>query len=194
MPAKIRIQWNAGTTGVSGCVLKTLACRGLRVGPSKFQNLLSDNYKARLWGQRISFGPLEGTFHHRHKRNLYLNHHRPHPIEKGTMRHKNITYPKKSTRIIFEITVNRFEPFRINFEKNPQYPLYLCELHDITRLRPLSLSNSFLITVTRFEKIRINWVMFSWQMVLFSGPDEWGRGGQAVFETTFSWRPGFNLF
>ena len=31
----IRIQWNAGTACVSECVLKTLACRGLRVGPSK---------------------------------------------------------------------------------------------------------------------------------------------------------------
>ena len=31
----IRMQWNAGTACVSECVLKTLACRGLRVGPSK---------------------------------------------------------------------------------------------------------------------------------------------------------------
>ena len=31
-----RIQWNAGTACVSECVLKTLACRALRVGPSKF--------------------------------------------------------------------------------------------------------------------------------------------------------------
>ena len=32
----IRIQWNAGTTCVTECVLKTaVACRGLRVGPSK---------------------------------------------------------------------------------------------------------------------------------------------------------------
>ena len=31
----IRVQWNAGTACVSECVLKTLACRGLRVGPSK---------------------------------------------------------------------------------------------------------------------------------------------------------------
>ena len=30
-----RILWNAGTACVSECVLKTLACRGLRVGPSK---------------------------------------------------------------------------------------------------------------------------------------------------------------
>ena len=32
----IRIQWNAGTACVSECVLKTLACRGLRIGPFKF--------------------------------------------------------------------------------------------------------------------------------------------------------------
>ena len=35
----IRIQWNAGTACVSECVLKTLACRGLRVGPSKPKSL-----------------------------------------------------------------------------------------------------------------------------------------------------------
>ena len=35
MPSNIRIQWNAGTACVSECLLKTLACRGLRVGPSK---------------------------------------------------------------------------------------------------------------------------------------------------------------
>ena len=35
MPLNIHIQWNAGTARVSECVLKTLACWGLRVGPSK---------------------------------------------------------------------------------------------------------------------------------------------------------------
>ena len=35
MLLNIRIQWNAGTACASECVLKTLACRGLRVGPSK---------------------------------------------------------------------------------------------------------------------------------------------------------------
>ena len=40
MPLNIRIQWNAGTACVSECVLKTLACRGLRVGPSKVSELL----------------------------------------------------------------------------------------------------------------------------------------------------------
>ena len=45
MPLNIRIQWNAGTACVSEwnagtacvseCVLKTLTCRGFRVGPSK---------------------------------------------------------------------------------------------------------------------------------------------------------------
>ena len=34
MPLNIRIQWNAGTACMSECVLKTLVCRGLRVGPS----------------------------------------------------------------------------------------------------------------------------------------------------------------
>ena len=35
MPLNIRMQWNVGTACVSECLLKTLACRGLRVGPSK---------------------------------------------------------------------------------------------------------------------------------------------------------------
>ena len=35
MLLNIRIRWNAGTACVSESVLKTLACRGLRVGPSK---------------------------------------------------------------------------------------------------------------------------------------------------------------
>ena len=37
MPLDIRMQWNAGTACVLECVLKTLACQGLRVGPSKSQ-------------------------------------------------------------------------------------------------------------------------------------------------------------
>ena len=39
MLLNIRIHWNAGTACVSECVLKTLACRGLRVGPSKLITL-----------------------------------------------------------------------------------------------------------------------------------------------------------
>ena len=35
MLLNICIQWNSGTACVSEYVLKTLACRGLRVGPSK---------------------------------------------------------------------------------------------------------------------------------------------------------------
>ena len=38
-PLNIRIQWNVGSACVSECVLKTLACRGLRVGPSKLRSL-----------------------------------------------------------------------------------------------------------------------------------------------------------
>ena len=37
MHLNIRIQWNAGTAWVSECMLKTLACQGLRVGPSKWR-------------------------------------------------------------------------------------------------------------------------------------------------------------
>ena len=39
----------------------------------------------------------------------------------------------------------------------------MCELCDITRLGPLSMSKYF--SVTRFEFFQINWVMFSRQMV-----------------------------
>ena len=35
VPLNVRIQRRAGTACVSECMLKTLACRGLRVGPSK---------------------------------------------------------------------------------------------------------------------------------------------------------------
>ena len=42
----VRIQWNAGTACVSECVLKTLACRGLRVGPSM---LLTAEYLCSRW-------------------------------------------------------------------------------------------------------------------------------------------------
>ena len=35
MPLNIHIHWNAKTACVLECVLKTLACRGLRVRPSK---------------------------------------------------------------------------------------------------------------------------------------------------------------
>ena len=39
MHLNIRIQWNAGSACVSECVLKTLACRGFPVGPSKVFNI-----------------------------------------------------------------------------------------------------------------------------------------------------------
>ena len=60
MLLNIRIQWNAGTACVSECVLKTLACRGLRVGPSKFVGIWTNgtsfqrevlpSARLRLWG------------------------------------------------------------------------------------------------------------------------------------------------
>ena len=48
MPLNICIQWNAGTACVSECVPKTLACQGLRVGPSKSRTpfLLSRRFSA----------------------------------------------------------------------------------------------------------------------------------------------------
>ena len=45
MRLNIRIQWNAGTACVSECVLKTLACQGLRVGPSKISTkIFTDSF------------------------------------------------------------------------------------------------------------------------------------------------------
>ena len=49
MPLNIRIQWNAGTDCVSESVLKTLACRGLRVGPFKIILALRVGTIVRLW-------------------------------------------------------------------------------------------------------------------------------------------------
>ena len=57
MPLNIRIQWNAGTACVSEGGLKTLACRVLRVGPSK---LLKHDFRCR--GFRWGFGPLASAF------------------------------------------------------------------------------------------------------------------------------------
>ena len=50
MRLNIRVQWNAGTACVSECVLKTLACRGLRVGPSKFTMLVVKGL-AKFWAK-----------------------------------------------------------------------------------------------------------------------------------------------
>ena len=47
MPLNIRIQWNAGTACVSECVLKTLACRGLRVGPPKQVSGVTQMFRTR---------------------------------------------------------------------------------------------------------------------------------------------------
>ena len=72
---------------------------------------------------------------------------------------------------IFEITVAQVESSKL-ISKIARYPLYLCELHDITRLRPLSLVKLFIITVTRLGVFRISWVMCSWQMVYKKGHGE----------------------
>ena len=57
MPLNIRIQWNAGTACVSECVLKTPACRGLLVGPSKVGNLLR-GVSAAFLGSRVMYDLL----------------------------------------------------------------------------------------------------------------------------------------
>ena len=74
--------------------------------------------------------------------------------------------PEKIFSNYFPVTVSRFRFLRINFRNITRYLLHLCELCDITRLGPLSLSNYFLLPLPDFEFFRINWVMFSWQVVL----------------------------
>ena len=49
MPLNIRILWNAGTPCVSECVLKTLACRGLPVGPSKLRSEIAGIAIFAIW-------------------------------------------------------------------------------------------------------------------------------------------------
>ena len=64
MPLNIRIQWNAGIACVSECVLKKLACRGLRVGPSKgsprtSEKSLQKRSHPKAFGLRLSYPNLE---------------------------------------------------------------------------------------------------------------------------------------
>ena len=65
VPLNIRIQWNAGTACVSECVLKTLACRGLRVGPSKCQPTVENLPKARHGSGGFFGGFLQWIFGHK---------------------------------------------------------------------------------------------------------------------------------
>ena len=61
MLLNIRIQWNAGTACVSECVLKTLACRGLLVGPSKFAkvpNLTRNSSKSLSFKENLRASSL----------------------------------------------------------------------------------------------------------------------------------------
>ena len=60
MLLNIRIQWNAGTACVSECVLKTLACRGLRVGPSKRTAISPSAIKIPA-GRGDEYGDSEGS-------------------------------------------------------------------------------------------------------------------------------------
>ena len=83
-----------------------------------------------------------------------------------TIRHENITYPKRIFSNYFPITVSRFRFLRINFRKLTDT---YCICVSCVTLYPVGtpvLVELFLITVTRFESFRINWVMFSWQMVV----------------------------
>ena len=54
MSLNIRIQWNAETACVSECVLKTLACRGLRVGPSKVWTYVSEQFISKRSRQKFT--------------------------------------------------------------------------------------------------------------------------------------------
>ena len=57
MFSNIRMQWNAGIACVSERVLKTLACQGLRVGPSKVEAFLCP----RVWPHTCPSTPVGCT-------------------------------------------------------------------------------------------------------------------------------------
>ena len=78
MPLNIRIQWNARAACLSECVLKTLACRGLRVGPSKFRVMTSVTPKISCLGnEKALYGAIHG----------------PMPVQGETLVHTN--FPRK---------------------------------------------------------------------------------------------------
>ena len=83
---------------------------------------------------------------------------------RSTIRHENITYPKKSFSNYFPITVSRFRFLRINFRKLPDTYCICVSCVTLPGWDPCPCRIIF-FTVTRFEFFRINWVMFSWQMV-----------------------------
>ena len=81
-----------------------------------------------------------------------------------TIRHENITYPKKIFSNYFPITVSRFRSLRINFRKLPDTYCICVSCVTLPGWDPCPCRIIF-FTVTRFEFFRINWVMFSWRMV-----------------------------
>ena len=78
---------------------------------------------------------------------------------------KTLPTRKKYFRIIFRITVSRFRFLRIKFRKLPDTYCICVSCVTLPGWDPCPWRIIF-ITVTRFEFFRINWVMFSWQMVL----------------------------
>ena len=85
----------------------------------------------------------------------------------STIRHENITYPKKIFSNYFPITVSRFRFLRINIRKLPDTYCICVSCVTLPGWDPCPCRIIF-ITVTRFEFFRINWVTFSWQMVLLN--------------------------
>ena len=80
------------------------------------------------------------------------------------MRHKNISYPKIFYPNDFQTTVTRFELFQINFKNLPD-TYCICVRCEALPAKDPCPCRIILITFTQFEVIRINWVMFSWQIV-----------------------------
>ena len=80
-----------------------------------------------------------------------------------TIRHENITYPKKLFRIIFRLPFHDFDFFELILENYPIPIAFVWVVWHYPVGTPV-LVELFFITVTRFEFFRINWVMFSWQM------------------------------
>ena len=82
---------------------------------------------------------------------------------------KTLPTRKKYFRIIFRLPFHDFDFFELILENYPIPIAFVWVVWHYPVGTPV-LVELFFITVTRFEFFRINWVMFSWQMVGATGP------------------------
>ena len=78
---------------------------------------------------------------------------------------KTLPTRKKYFRIIFRLPFHDFDFFELILENYPIPIAFVWVVWHYPVGTPV-LVKLFFITVTRFENFRINWVMFSWQMVV----------------------------